>query len=125
MEIREIIFLLFDVFWKLVKSGVVVNGTIELRNPESLIAGLGIILLVGTFLYAIPKTLIMGSLMLVFMFILDGAIAANVHLNNCNLAIPCSRFTVGYSNGLIKKAQTTTTNNFYKINYQFIFKLKT
>jgi len=107
MEIREIIFLLFNVFWKLVKSGVVVNGTIELRNPESIIAGLGIILLVGTFLYAIPKTLFIGAILLVFMLILDGAIAANV------------------SHGMLKNAQPTTTNNFYKINYQFIFKLKT
>lgn len=125
MEIREIIFLLFNVFWKLVKSGVVVNGTIELRNPESLVVGLGIILLVGTFLYAIPKTLFIGAILLVFMSILDGTVAANLHLKNLNLATPYSRFTFGYSNGVLKHAETTTINNFYKINYQFIFKLKT
>ncbi|MEJ5960829.1 DoxX family protein [Pedobacter immunditicola] len=118
MEIREIIFLLFDVFWKLVKSGIVINGTVELRNPESVVAVLGIILLVGVLLYAIPKTLFIGALLLVFMFILDGAIATIVHIEHLNLSMPYSRFALGYDEGVLKKVETTKTGDFYKINYQ-------
>jgi len=123
MEIREIMFLLFHVIWKLVKSGVVVDGTVELRNPESLVAGIGIILLLGAFLYAIPKTLFFGALLLAFMSVLNGAIATNVHLNNLNLARPCSRFTLGYYNRVLKNVETTKPNNLYQIKYQFIFKI--
>jgi len=124
MEIHEIMVLLFHVIWKLVKSGLVVDGSVELRNPESLIAGLGVVLLAGTFLYAVPKTLFIGSLLLVFIFILDGAIAANIHLKNLNLGTPYSRISCGYANRVLKKPETTQTNNLYQIKYQFILKFK-
>jgi hypothetical protein len=123
MEIREVILLLFDVCWKLLKSGVVFNGTIELRYPESLVAGMGIILLVGTLFYAIPKTIFIGALLLVLMFFLDGAIATHLHIKPLNLVTPYTSFTLGYSNGALKNAETAKTGNFYKIKYQFIFKI--
>jgi hypothetical protein len=52
----------------------------RLGYPESVIQGLGIVLLVCTILYAIPRTSILGAILLTGY--LGGAVAANVRVGN-------------------------------------------
>jgi hypothetical protein len=58
------LFLLFDGVAKLFKPAPVVQGMVQLGYPESVITGLGIVLLVCTVLYLIPRTSILGAILL-------------------------------------------------------------
>src|ERR1700676_1216230 len=71
-------FLLFDGVMKLVKPPVVVKATVELGYPESTIVGIGVVLLVCTILYLIPRTSILGAVLLTGY--LGGAVASNVRV---------------------------------------------
>ena len=73
-------FLLFDGVMKLVKPPVVVKATVELGYPESTIVGIGVVLLVCTILYLIPRTSILGAVLLTGY--LGGAVASNVRVGN-------------------------------------------
>ena len=75
-----ILFLLFDAIMKLMKPDFVVKATLELGYPENVIVGLGIILLISTLLYAIPRTSFLGAILLTGY--LGGAIATHVRLGN-------------------------------------------
>jgi DoxX-like family len=55
------LFLLVDGGMKLAKPAIVVQTTVQLGYPESVILGLGIILLVCTVLYLIPRTSVLGA----------------------------------------------------------------
>jgi len=68
--------LLFDSVTKLFKPAFVVKGTIELGYPESTIVGMGIALLVSVVLYAIPRTSVLGAILLTGY--LGGAVASHV-----------------------------------------------
>jgi len=69
-------FLIFDGGMKLFKPPVVVQATVQLGYPESTIIGIGIVLLVCTLLYLIPRTSILGAVLLTGY--LGGAVASNV-----------------------------------------------
>lgn len=71
-----VLFLLVDGGMKLFKPAVVVKTTRELGYPESDIIGIGVLLLVCTLLYIIPRTSIVGALLLTGYF--GGAIASQV-----------------------------------------------
>src|SRR5215510_4687608 len=58
------LFLLVDAVGKLVKPAPVVEGTLQLGYPESVIIGLGISLLACTLLYIIPPTAVLGAILL-------------------------------------------------------------
>ena len=58
------LFLLMDGVMKLVKPAPVVEATVRLGYPESVILGLGIVLLACTFLYLIPTTSVLGAILL-------------------------------------------------------------
>jgi hypothetical protein len=73
-------FLLFDAVMKLVKPPVVVKATVELGYPESTIVGIGVVLLVCMLLYLIPRTSILGAVLLTGY--LGGAVASNVRIGN-------------------------------------------
>ena len=73
-----ILFLLFDSFGKLVKAPQVIEGTIKLGYPESSIVPIGIILLVCVILYAIPRTAVLGAILLTGY--LGGAVATNLRI---------------------------------------------
>ena len=60
---------------KLMKARVAVEGTIQLGYPESVIVWLGIVLLASTLLYAIPRTSILGAILLTGY--LGGAVATH------------------------------------------------
>lgn len=70
-----ILFLLFDSFGKLARAPQVIEGTTKLGYPESSIVPIGIILLVCVILYAIPRTAVLGAVLLTGY--LGGAVATN------------------------------------------------
>ena len=74
-----ILFLLLDGVMKLVKPAPVVKATVELGYPESTIVGLGIILLGSTILYLIPRTSVLGAILLTGY--LGGAVATHVRVS--------------------------------------------
>lgn len=71
------LFLLFDGAMKLVKPAFVVKATTELGFSETVIVPLGIVLLVGTALYLVPPTAVLGAILLTGY--LGGAVATHVH----------------------------------------------
>lgn len=74
------LFLLFDSVGKFVKPAQVVEGTIQLGYPESVILPLGIVLLVCTVLYVIPRTSVLGAILLTGY--LGGAVATHVRVGS-------------------------------------------
>jgi hypothetical protein len=72
----SILFLLMDGSMKLFKPPFVVEATVRLGYPESTIVGIGVALLVCTILYVIPRTAILGAILLTGY--LGGAVASNV-----------------------------------------------
>jgi DoxX-like family len=70
------LFLLFDGVMKLIKPKPVVKATVQLGYPESVIFGLGVVLLGCTILYAIPRTCVLGAILLTGY--LGGAVATHV-----------------------------------------------
>ena len=69
-------FLIFDGGMKLFKPPVVVQATVHLGYPESTIVGIGAALLACTLLYIIPRTSILGAILLTGY--LGGAVASNI-----------------------------------------------
>jgi hypothetical protein len=57
-------FMLLDAAMKLAKPDFVVKATVDLGYPESVIVGLGVVLLVCTVLSLIPRTSIFGAILL-------------------------------------------------------------
>jgi hypothetical protein len=74
------LFLLVDSVMKVMKAPVAVQGNIQLGYPESTVFGIGAVLLVSTLLYVIPRTAILGAILLTGY--LGGAIATNVRVGN-------------------------------------------
>ena len=73
------LFLLVDGGMKLFKPAVVVEATKQLGYPESAIVGIGVVLLISTFLYVIPRTAILGAILLTGY--LGGAVATHVRVS--------------------------------------------
>jgi hypothetical protein len=72
------LFLLLDGVMKLVKPAPVVEATVRLGYPESVILGLGIVLIACTVLYLVPRTAILGAILLTGY--LGGAVATHVRV---------------------------------------------
>ncbi|MGH9868589.1 MAG: DoxX family protein [Candidatus Polarisedimenticolia bacterium] len=72
------LFLLLDGAMKLMKPEPVIRGTVELGYPESVIVPLGILLLACTVLYLIPRTAVLGAILLTGY--LGGAVATHVRV---------------------------------------------
>jgi len=72
------LFLLIDGAMKLVKPEPVVKATVELGYPESVLFGLGMVLLACTVLYLIPQTAVLGAILLTGY--LGGAVATHVRV---------------------------------------------
>jgi hypothetical protein len=73
-----ILFLLMDGVMKLFKPAVVVEATVKLGYQETVIVSLGIVLLTCTVLYIIPRTSILGAILLTGY--LGGAVATHVRV---------------------------------------------
>ncbi len=59
-----IAFLLVDGIMKLFKAETSIEGTIDLGYPESTVIWIGLTLVVCTVLYAIPRTAVLGAILL-------------------------------------------------------------
>ena len=78
MSALSALFLLFDGVMKLVKPAPVVEATVQLGYPESVILGLGIVVIASTVLYLIPRTSVLGAILLTGY--LGGAVATHVRV---------------------------------------------
>ena len=76
LQVLAVLFLLMDGLMKLFKPPVVVQSTVGLGYSESVIVPIGVAVLVCSLLYAIPRTAIMGAILLTGF--LGGAVASNV-----------------------------------------------
>lgn len=85
MSVLPSLFLLLDGVMKLFKPEPVVKATIELGYPESVILGLGIVLVSCTILYLIPRTSVLGAILLTGY--LGGAVASHVRHEDGAFAI--------------------------------------
>jgi hypothetical protein len=74
------LFLLVDSVMKLLKLEVVVKATVQLGYPESVIVGLGIVLLVCVVLYVVPRTSVLGAILLTGY--LGGAVATHIRIGD-------------------------------------------
>ncbi|MCU1335667.1 MAG: rane protein [Bryobacterales bacterium] len=70
------LFLLVDGGTKLFKPAPVVEATLRLGYPESTIVGIGIVLITCTVLYLVPRTSMLGAVLLTGY--LGGAVATHV-----------------------------------------------
>ena len=75
-----VLFLLFDGVAKLIKPAPVVEATVRLGYPESVVPGLGILLLVCTVVYMVPRTSVLGAILLTGY--LGGATATHVRIGD-------------------------------------------
>src|SRR5687767_12228965 len=74
------LFLLIDGVMKLVKPAPVVEATVRLGYPESVILSLGIVLIACTLVYVIPRTSVLGAVLLTGY--LGGAVATHVRVGD-------------------------------------------
>lgn len=73
-------FLLLDSFMKFSKPAPVLEASAHMGLPEPLIAPIGFVLLICTVLYAVPRTAILGALLLTGY--LGGAVMANLRVGD-------------------------------------------
>jgi hypothetical protein len=79
------LFLLVDAIMKFVKPQPVVEATVKLGYPESVILGLGVVLLTCTILYLIPRTAVLGAILLTGY--LGGAVASHLRAEDGAFAV--------------------------------------
>jgi hypothetical protein len=75
-----VLFLLFDGITKLMKVRPVLEASAQLGYPVSTIVAIGIIALVCTAVYVIPRTSVLGAILLTGY--LGGAVASNARIGN-------------------------------------------
>jgi len=75
-----VLFLAFDTAIKLLQAPVAIKGTVELGYPASSVFGIGVVQLVCLVAYVIPRTSVLGAVLLTGY--LGGAIATHVRLGN-------------------------------------------
>lgn len=82
-----ILFLLVDAVPKLLQLDFAIDATVDLGYPDNTVFWIGLMLLVCTILYAIPRTAILGAVLLTGY--LGGAIATQMRLGeNTWLLLP-------------------------------------
>ena len=75
-----VLFLLMDGIMKLIKPAPVVDATVKLGYPATTIVPLGIVLLICTLLYVIPRTSVLGAILLTGY--LGGAVATHIRVSD-------------------------------------------
>jgi DoxX-like family len=75
-----VLFMLFDGAIKLLRLPAAVEGTVRLGYPASVIFPLGVVVLASVILYAIPRTAILGAILLTGF--LGGATATQVRVQD-------------------------------------------
>ena len=80
LSILTVLFLLFDAFGKFAKPVQVVDAMKMLGIPLSQSVTIGVLLLICTVLYAIPRTAVLGAVLLTGY--LGGAVAVQMRIGN-------------------------------------------
>lgn len=75
-----ILFLLADAIAKLLEVAPVMEGTVKLGYPDNLVFPVGVLLMVGVILYAIPRTSLLGAIYLTGF--LGGAFATHFRIGS-------------------------------------------
>jgi hypothetical protein len=75
-----VLFLLFDSAGKLLQVQPVIDGTLQLGYPRDSVFSLGVILFLCVVAYAVPRTSVLGALLLTGY--LGGAVATHVRVQN-------------------------------------------
>lgn len=75
-----IAFLVVDTAGKLLRVTPVIEGTVRLGYPESAVFQIGLLLLIGVVLYAVPRTSILGAIYLTGF--LGGALASHFRIGS-------------------------------------------
>ncbi len=75
-----VLFLLFDSVGKLMRVAAVMQGTTELGFAQSAVFPVGVLLLICTVLYAVPRTTVLGAILLTGY--LGGAVATQVRVGH-------------------------------------------
>jgi len=75
-----VLFMLFDCITKIIKLPQVIDPSVKMGFTVSMVVGVGWTLLVCVILYLIPRTSILGAILLVGY--LGGAVAINVFIHN-------------------------------------------
>ena len=73
------VLLLLDAVAKVLKVRAVVEGTVQAGYPENTVVGIGLSLLVSTLLYLLPRTSVLGAILVTAY--LGGAVATNVRIS--------------------------------------------
>jgi hypothetical protein len=76
LTVLTALFMLMDGVMKIVKPAQVLEANVRLAYPVSTLSGIGIALIVCTVIYLIPRTAILGAVLLTGY--LGGAVASNV-----------------------------------------------
>ena len=80
VSVLVVAFLLFDAGIKVMMLEPAVEGSVQLGYPEGTVFGIGLALLVGTLLYAVPRTAFIGTILLTGY--LGGAVATQVRVED-------------------------------------------
>jgi hypothetical protein len=75
-----VLFLLFDGVGKLLQVQPVIDGTLQLGYPRDIVFSLGVILLICLLAYVVPRTSVLGALLLTGY--LGGAVATHARLEH-------------------------------------------
>lgn len=106
-----IAFLLVDGIMKVFKAETSVEGTVDLGYPESTVIWIGLTLTICTILYAIPRTALLGAILLTGY--LGGAVATAVRLEDPWLVFPA---TVGVLVWIALALRDATSRAFFAQN---------
>jgi hypothetical protein len=93
-----IAFLFVDAVGKLMRASPVVEGAVKLGYPEDVVLTLGLLLMIGVVLYAIPKTSLVGAIYLTAF--LGGALATHFRVGSPLSPISCSAYMLQHSSGV-------------------------
>jgi hypothetical protein len=107
-----VLFLLFDAVIKFMNVRPVTEAFIKLGYPTSLAVPIGIVLLVCVVIYTIPRTSVLGAILLTGY--LGGAIATHVRVGD-SIVQPCPlsnlRRTVDLGRALLARGATALTHS--------------
>jgi hypothetical protein len=75
-----VLLFLMDAGIKILKTRAAMEGAVHVGYPENTVVPMGIVLLICTILYALPRTSVLGAMLLTGY--LGGAVATNVRVSN-------------------------------------------
>ncbi|HVZ59430.1 MAG TPA: DoxX family protein [Terriglobales bacterium] len=100
-----ILFLLFDASIKILKLPPAVEGTVQLGYPANTVFPIGLVLLLSTILYAIPRTSVFGAILLTAY--LGGATATMVRVGAVLFLFPVIFGVLVWAGLVLRDAQLT------------------